>query len=786
MSQPTKLVGRLYGAVIALGLVVIALFVNLLAGEVFTRVDLTAQNLNTLSPASIEAVAALEDLEVTAYISSDLPESVRDDSGQMRVLRNVVQSLRDKLEEYRSYADGSMILREINDNAVEQGREAKLRVFAGEEATASNGQLKFKEYVLGVTFAYKNVMEVLPLALQPEHYEFELTRIFLRLKAKAEHAILMKDVLRAGETVDAQVSQCAESLTKAAPEQDAPQNPFALLSKEASTARVEAYRAALETINTDCAGIADALTTANELEESHPALERVVMMASAFNQSVEGFTTMLSSEDAGQSGQALGLVKQLEAIAAEVDREHDALVDAPGQKSIGFFCGAKAFCPFPETTPLIPPEIQPVLGQKNPFAQQIVGQLQQMEERIGMILSNVERNLFRQRGFNIERVDLNDEIPDAVSSIVIFGPKADLTDFQLYTLDQFVLNGGSLVVFLNPWDVKIQNFSAKGELNLTELKKNGSNINTLLGHWGIEVDDALVAEPEKNDVINVLALIRQGQFTWQTQRSFPYPLLPVLDAFDSEAALVRGVASMTLPYAAPLRMRATDEGGSQTTALVKTSSNAVTVSDPAFPLEPNAQLGRLATMSGTGPHVVVATVTGELTSWFQGKEAPNAPESTPSEPGEAEVVDQPDTRRDSGQGRVLVVGSNLGLEPLSREAIFEGFDVGQLTNGSFEVIETAKQWVANLQNWEVHLGQIQHTLPDNLQFLFNALDWSIQQEGLVEIRAKRYRRRPLKQLEDEEKTWFKAAGVGLGPLLLLLLGLGHWANRRARIRKLSV
>ena len=73
--------------------------------------------------------------------------------------------------------------------------------------------------------------------------------------------------------------------------------------------------------------------------------------------------------------------------------------------------------------------------------------------------------------------------------------------------------------------------------------------------WGIKATGALVAEPQSNDEITVLALIRQGQLTWQTQRKFPYPLLPVLSEFDEASPLVRSVASLSLPYTTNLEPR---------------------------------------------------------------------------------------------------------------------------------------------------------------------------------------------------------------------------------------
>jgi ABC-type uncharacterized transport system involved in gliding motility auxiliary subunit len=785
MATPTKLTGSLYALAVFIGIVAISVLINIISQGAFGRLDLTENNLNTLSQASIDAVMDLDEVEVTAYVSADLPETIRDPSGRERVMRLVVQKFKDRLEEYRSYSNGSMTLRFETDDVVERAKSAKLQAFAGDEATATDGQLKFKEYVLGATFSYKNVMEVLPLAMHPEHFEFELTKIFTRLKEKAANSVLMKDVLRAGEAVDAAVESCNKSVVAAKPTESAAKNPFGLLSKEASQARVAAFVNALPTIESDCAKVEAAITGGKALDGQHENLDRVLILANAFQETLTAFKQGLGAAEEQQQGQAAAVSQQLIALGDEVGREYDDLVDAPGRKSVGFVCVGQTFCPFPAATPLIPAELQPVIAQKNPFAQQIVGQLQKMEERMSMILANVEQNLFRRRGFHIDRVDLDGPVPTTVSSLVVFGPKASFTDWQLFQLDQFVMRGGSLVVFTNPWDVSLQNLSPQGEMTVSGLKQNTSNIGGLLAHWGITPTGALVAEPQSNDEVTVLALIRQGQLTWQTQRKFPYPLLPVLSTFDDASPLVRSVASLSLPYTTHLELAPAP--GLKVTALVSTSPAAVTVTDPTFPVEPNAQTGRLATMEGSGPLVVAATSTGTFSSYFQGKDAPQDPTPKPAKEGDAQAAEPTaDTRLDTGEGRILVIGSNLGLEPLGREAIFEGFELTMLTEQNFEIMDTARQWVANLQNWEVRLGQVQHTLSDNLQFLFNVLDWSIQQEGLVEIRSKQYTRRPLKQLDEGEQSMMKAVGIGLVPLLFILFGICRAFMRRGRARRLKV
>jgi ABC-type uncharacterized transport system involved in gliding motility auxiliary subunit len=782
MAKTSKLTGGLYVTVVVAATVIIAVLVNIIGGRVFGRADLTEQNLNTLSQASRDAVAAFDELEVTLYISPDFPETIRDESGQPRVMRDVAQAFRDKIEEYRSYADGKMVVRVAEGDVVEQAKTANLRAFSGEEATAKDGRLEFKQYVLGATFHYQDAMEVFPLGLYPEHYEFELTRLLTRLRDKVDHAAGMQDLLDVGKNVHDAVAGCDKALTDAAPKDaDAGTNPFGLLTADAAEKQVAAYQTAATDIQKACDDLAATLTAAKAKDGQHPALDSLSYMAEAFSQNFAQFQQSLASAEAEQRQSALQFIENLHAIKAEVDSEAKNLEDSPGRKSIGFVCAGDAFCPFADETPLVPAELAPVLGQKNPFAQQVVQQLGLMQDRINQVLGGVERNLFRRQGFDIAKVDLSKAVPTTVGGLVLFGPRSALTDHQLFQLDQYVLGGGSLVVFLNPWDVQLLNVTPKGEMTVTAMTKNTSNIGELLATWGIAPTGALIAERADHDVINVLSIVRQGQLAWQTQKQFPYPLLPVFHAMATESPLVRSIAALTLPWAEGLKL--TEAPGRTVSGLIQSTKDAVGVSDPAFPLEPTAQLAKVAGAAGEGPIVVAATVTGELTSHFAGKEAPTAPAAEDAESAPKDPAVKPQ-RRDKGEGRVLVIGSNLGLEPLSQSIIFKGFDLAALTGGSFEIIDQFQQWRANLQNWEVRLSQIQHTLNDNIQFLFNALDWSIQQEALVEIRSKQYQRRPLEQLDEGQQSLVKVAAVAGAPILFILLGVLGLAWRRGRKRRL--
>ena len=99
--------------VLTLGMLVL---INLVASRAFTRVDLTEDQIYTISQASKDLVAKLPDrLTVKAFISSDLPAQ----------MRGSVQYLRDMLEEYATASKGKMVWKSLDPGADEKLKQMK-------------------------------------------------------------------------------------------------------------------------------------------------------------------------------------------------------------------------------------------------------------------------------------------------------------------------------------------------------------------------------------------------------------------------------------------------------------------------------------------------------------------------------------------------------------------------------------------------------------------------------------------------------------------------------------
>jgi ABC-type uncharacterized transport system involved in gliding motility auxiliary subunit len=134
----------------------------------------------------------------------------------------------------------------------------------------------------------------------------------------------------------------------------------------------------------------------------------------------------------------------------------------------------------------------PVFGQPaNPMMQQM-GQ-QQANQPAWMFVGEL------QRDFNVKQIQMDvDKIDDDVKVLFVIHPKS-ISDKAQYAIDQFIMRGGKLVAFLDPF------CAMEGRSNpMMGQMAGGSSMEKLLKSWGLEFDsnkvlaDANLRSPRYN------------------------------------------------------------------------------------------------------------------------------------------------------------------------------------------------------------------------------------------------------------------------------------------------
>lgn len=772
--------------VVAASVIGILVLVNTLGVWAFGRVDLTDNQRYTLSDVSRQAVKDLDSVDVQVFVSPDLPGTLDLGFGRERDLRGVAREFLDKLSEYQSYSSGNLRITRVTDDVEGKAEKARLELFTGKEAAVEGGRLEFRKYALGATFQYRNQMEVFSLALEPEYFEFEITKILLRLKEKYEQSAGMKDVLDAGEAVTKASKSCDEKVASYRKKDGAPAGGLSAIVGGGDL--VSNLRADASEFKKVCDGVAAETGKLAPLKGRNEYLDQLATTARAYVQMVDEVGRQLG--DPESDGKDLpAVLERLGQLGDLLGRDGETLKNSPGRKAVGFLCGHREFCPFADSTPLLRPEILQMLGQSNPLVQQFASQAKAIEDQINQVNEQIRRGLFTRKGLTVKRIDPGQDIPEDVEVLVVYGPQKPMSDRDLYVIDQFLLSGRSVIVFLNTWDVAVYNFKKGGntldpsDMTVDDLHREAypTNLDALLANYGVSPNRDLVVEKKDYENITILQLQKQGQYTLQSQREFPFPLLPTFTDLDRSHVLVKRLSAVTLPYASTLAVTdaARNDPAREVVELIKTSKEA-TATTESVELSPPYLVRQLPTLAPNGPKTVAVAVKGEFPSFFQGREIPPRPDSVPDRDGPEprKAADRPFVAR--GAGRLLVVGSNLGLENLSSGKVFDGFNMAQLTTGKADFFMQLKDYIANFQNWQLRLTQLTPIVQANLDFLFNCLDWGVQNEALVDIRSKGYVKRPIQSVSGGGRTAIQLSFIVGLPLLFAIVGILRTVARRRR------
>ena len=314
-------------------------------------------------------------------------------------------------------------------------------------------------------------------------------------------------------------------------------------------------------------------------------------------------------------------------------------------------------------------------------------------------------------------------VPEGVDVAVLVHPK-QLTDETLYALDQFVLRGGKLLVFVDP--------HSEGEAQNPELLRRGmppggfaSNLGRLFEAWGIEMP--------AGELAGDTGFARRVQVPDRSRTrlmAVDYPLwlgvdkrgIPPGDSVSAELSL--------LNIASPGHIRTLESAGATVTPLVTTSKDGGTVPASLLqgPVDPVAVLH--AFRPAEAPLVLAARLSGEVESAF--------PDGPP----------QP-----QGDGEQAAEGEKAEIDEEARAA-WEALKAAHLARSSapMDVVVVADVDMLADPMWMVANpldgGLAGHAVADNAAFFLNAVEAMTGRDDLSSLRSRGSFQRPFTLMED--------------------------------------
>ena len=397
-------------------------------------------------------------------------------------------------------------------------------------------------------------------------------------------------------------------------------------------------------------------------------------------------------------------------------------------------------------------------------------QLAQQAAQQGFKPNTYER-LFEQlsTGLNVERADLSEgRVPEGAQALVVVDP-SPLSETQVFAIDQFLMQGGTVVVSLGAYESSISPTS------LSVVARN-TGLDDWLAHHGIAVGDALVMDP-RNAAFPVPVTRQVGGFSFQELQMLDYPYFVEVreDGFAADSPIVAQIPQATIPWASPIEINAQAQASRTVTELLHSSEGAwLSTNEDVTPRFSEDGAAPFLPQGETGRQLLGVVVEGRFDSYFADKESPlytaalkAAAEEEAAEGEEAaenESADADDGTQVEPEG-AGVVASVIGRSPESARIVLFG-------SNEFLSDRTIQL-----------LGSISGTMyQGSLALVQNTLDWALEDAGLVSIRSRGHFNRTLPPTSRETQTGFEYGNYLAVLAGLFIVGvLAFWSRKRRRL-----
>lgn len=346
--------------------------------------------------------------------------------------------------------------------------------------------------------------------------------------------------------------------------------------------------------------------------------------------------------------------------------------------------------------------------------------------------------------YNLSEVDLKGgHVPGEVDVLLLVAPQ-NLGEIERLAIDQYLMRGGSVVALAGSHSLDLE----PGSQTLA-LKENREGIDELLAHYGVLVEPALVMD-RRNEPFPIPVERDLGGIIIQEIRQIGYPFFVDVrqDGMAADNPALANLAAVTMNWVSPLSVEPERAAHLKLVTLLRSSQDSWlhygTDIQPDFGRYP--ALG-FAEGEEQESRDLAVSLQGSFASAFADRKDPRLVSGG-----------------DNGASRPTPLASLLRVSPDSSRLVV----VGSSEFISDTVISIAQS-----------MGQ--ERILNNLGFLQNLIDWCVEDEGLLSIRARGSQARVLESLSRQEQAFWEWLNYGLA--LAALLVVSWYGSRRHQREK---
>ena len=684
---------------------VVIVMINLLSGTLFFRLDLTENKSYSLSGASKNLVASLEEpLTVRAFLSENLPQPYN----------NLEQQMRDLLEEYSLEGNRnfnySLYMMDQEGTATDEGGR-NLRDMAGDYnipaiqiQNVEQDEVKLQTAYMGMVLVQGDLVETIPALANERNLEYRITSVINKISRKTSTMLAMSEKIQvklilSPELIgfNSELSQYSSALKKLIDRLNSEN--FGKIeygeTAPASLTRDDLNKYGLNTISLKSGTESNPITT--------KAYAGVVVQYGDESSSIN----LLNQ---GIFGYSMTSVSDLEQPIGEM---LEKLIGV--NQSIAYLSS--------HGTPAL---------YSNPYAQQQ-----------GASAGNFNQLL--SEDYNIKNVTL-DNIPGDIRTLIINGPSESFSAWELFQIDQFIMNGGSVAFFI---DTYIEIMPSQQEMQYGQMPRYeplNTGLEKLTSRYGAELIPSYVMDEN--------CYVQQQRNAFGSIEETPIYFAPMIDQqyINNDISFMKNIKGLIVLNISPLEIRATEESGITASTLFSSSKTSWTVSENINLYNPAGIYPPSSDDRGTQDLAVL--LEGELPSYFEGKPIPARPQIEGEIEGENAQV-------------------SFGGKGMSEETGF----INKATAGRVFVTAGSAIMADNVLDAA--------GVSPNAMLVRNMIDYLNGREDYAIMRSKGQGYNPLEDVDPGTKAFLKGVNIVFLPILTVLLGLIMWVHWKERKKKIA-
>lgn len=726
---------------------VIVILVNLVGTKVFFRLDMTSNGLYSLSRASKRAVSTLrEPLTINVFFSKNLPAPYN----------NIENYLQDMLNEYGSHANNYLSFRffdvsakegDLSERAEENRQKAQdYGIYPVNVQTIEQDEAKIQRAYMGMVFIHGDIIERIPAITGTDGLEYQITTTLQKMNNKISALLNLEEKIKVKLIQSSSLLQIAEEI-----------NVTGLESlKNQIQSRVDVLNGKvydqLEFV------YIDPTTTTPPAEEIQaykrfglqwpelkkedgsviPAGEAIIALGLEYG----GKSLELQLLDKSLQLTSMGLQEEfrlveMEQIDAFIEDNIDNLINIHDE--IGYLSSHGSL----SLSTTLPP------------------QFQQMQPQAGML---TKFDSLLRDNYSVTQIDLKtEEIPETIDTLIIAGAKEPFSDWELFQIDQFLMKGKSLAVFVETFNEIQQNANQQmyGMGQSVFLPIN-TGLEKLLDHYGAKV--------KKSYVMDENCFVSQDPTAGEMHLYFA-PLIKD-ENINHRLAFLENIKVLQMIKVSPVEIdrEKTDANKLEVTRLFSSSRDswemAGQINLTPWMIRPPADAEEKKSIP------LAYLIEGEMPSYFADKSVPEKPkEEPPEEEGQEEE------KEEEKEGEAAAEAEQE--QPVVEESRVKD-SVGILTKGNPGRILL----IGSSDILKDNVLDDQGRSPNSV-FLLNSFDYLNNREDIAVMRSKNQRFNPLRDTKAATRVLVKIFNIAGVPILFLLFGFYIWVRRKAKKRMIQ-